>query len=238
MNKISCLIADDEPNAVKLLEDHIRKVSFLELRQVCYDAFEVMSFLDSQQVDLIFLDIHMPQLSGMELAAMLPKAQRIIFTTAFSAYALEGYDYNALDYLLKPITFKRFMQAAEKSRELLLPVKTAEMPENSADQASIIFIKSGKALLKMQYSQILYFEAFKEYVTVVHREGTAMIYKRMKQLEAQLPAFFVRIHNSYIINIHHVDKITDGRAILGSRELPVSSGYKDQLADVIAKMLL
>lgn len=238
MRKISCLIADDEPNAVKLLEDHIRKVPYLELRQVCFDAFEVMSWLADNPVDLIFMDINMPQLSGMELAAMLPRSQRIIFTTAFSAYALEGYEYNAVDYLLKPITFRRFMQAVEKAREHLLPAQTMEMQDSKEDQAGIVFIKTGKALIRLQYGQILYFEAVREYVTVVHREGSEMVYKRMKQLESQLPAFFVRIHNSYIVNINHVDKIVDGRAVIGGTALPISAGYRDQLTGMISKRLL
>jgi len=114
MKQLTCLIVDDEPNALKLLEDHIRKVPHLQLKHKCFDAFEVLEFLKTNSVDLIFLDINMPQLSGMELAAMMPKDQKIIFTTAYSEFALEGYEYNAIDYLLKPVTFKRFMQAVSK----------------------------------------------------------------------------------------------------------------------------
>ena len=234
MNTISCLIVDDEPNAVQLLEDHIRKVPRLILKQKCYDAFEALTFLQSDQADLLFLDIQMPGLSGMELASFLHKEQRIIFTTAYANYALEGYEYNAVDYLLKPITFKRFAQAINKAL-LTFPVTPSA---THTDENDYIFIKSGKQIIKLEYGQILFIEALKEYVNIVLPDGKVMAYKRMKDLEEQLPDNFLRIHNSYIVNINHLEKIVDNHVQIGATRLPVSASCKAQLLAVINRKLL
>lgn len=235
MNTITCLIVDDEPNAVQLLEDHIRKVPRLILKQKCYDAFEALTFLQSDQADLLFLDIQMPGLSGMELATFLSKEQRIIFTTAFANYALEGYEYNAIDYLLKPITFKRFVQAINKA-VLSFPAVTPVAPvEHLPDY---IFIKSGKQIIKIAYIDILFIEALKEYVNIVLPDGKVLAYKRMKDLEEQLPENFIRIHNSYIINIQHLEKIVDNHVLIGNMKLPVSSSCRPQLLAMINRRLL
>jgi two-component system LytT family response regulator len=234
VNPISCLIVDDEPNAVQLLEDHIRKVPRLVLKQKCYDAFEALRFLQADQADLLFLDIQMPGLSGMELASFLQKEQRIIFTTAYANYALEGYEYNAVDYLLKPITFKRFAQAVNKA-VLTFPNVQASMPVEENDY---IFIKSGKEIIKLAYKSILYIEALKEYVNIVLPEGKILAYKRMKDLEEQLPANFLRIHNSYIVNIDHLEKIVDNHVLIGKERLPVSASCKAPLLALIGRSLL
>ena len=234
MNTISCLIVDDEPNAVQLLEDHIRKVPRLILKQKCYDAFEALTFLQSDQADLLFLDIQMPGLSGMELASFLHKEQRIIFTTAFANYALEGYEYNAVDYLLKPITFKRFMQSINKAL-LTFPTDPSITP---AEEQDYIFIKSGKEIIKLAYNRILFIEALREYVNIVLPDGKVIAYKRMKDLEEQLPNNFIRIHNSYILNIDHLEKIVDNHVLIGKERLPVSASCKAQLLMVINRRLL
>jgi two-component system, LytTR family, response regulator len=224
---ITCMIVDDEPNAVELLEDHIRKVPRLSLTHKCYDAFEALQVLQSNKVDLIFLDIQMPGLTGMELASFLQKEQRIIFTTAYANYALEGYEYNAIDYLLKPVTFKRFAQAINKA---LLTFVTAE--------ADYIFVKSGKQIVKLAYEQILFIEALKEYVSIALPNEKVLAYKRMKELEEQLPAGFLRVHNSYIVNIQHIDKIVDNQVVIGHVKIPVSASCKPQLLELINKRLL
>jgi len=227
MNTITCLIVDDEPNAVQLLEDHISKIPRLSLIHKCYDAFEALQVLQSNNADLIFLDIQMPGLTGMELAAILQKDQKIIFTTAYANYALEGYEYNAIDYLLKPITFKRFAQSVNKALQTFLP---------SAD--NYIFVKSGKQIIKLEYDRILFIEALKEYVNIVLPDEKVMAYKRMKELEEQLPAAFLRVHNSYIVNIQHVDKIVDNHVIIGNTRIPVSASCKPQLLEIVNKRLL
>jgi two-component system, LytTR family, response regulator len=235
---ITCLIVDDEPNAVQLLEDHIRKVPFLQLKAKCYDAFEVLEFLKSDTVQLIFMDINMPQLSGMDLAAMLPKDQHIIFSTAYANYALEGYEYNAVDYLLKPVTFKRFMQAVNKAQSLFAQPRQETVVKEVSASADYIFVKSGKQLIKVEYDKVLYLEALKEYVNIVTADSKMMIYKRMKELEEQLPANFVRIHNSYIINVSHIQHIADNQVVIGKNKLPVSASYREAFLQLVNKKLL
>lgn len=239
MSVITCLIVDDEPNAVQLLEDHVRKVPFLQLKAKCYDAFEVLEFLKSDSVQLIFMDINMPQLSGMDLAAMLPRDQHIIFSTAYANYALEGYEYNAVDYLLKPVTFKRFMQAVNKAQSLFTqPPRQETVVKEAAGNAGYIFVKSGKQLIKVEYDKVLYLEALKEYVNIVTADSKMMIYKRMKELEEQLPANFVRIHNSYFVNIDHIQHIADNQVVIGKAKLPVSASYREAFLQLVNKKLL
>lgn len=239
MNSISCLIVDDEPNAVQLLEDHVRKVPYLELKATCFDAFEVLEFLKKDTVQLIFMDINMPQLSGMDLAALLPRDQHIIFSTAYAEHALEGYEYNAIDYLLKPVTFKRFMQAVTKAQAVLTQQAshTTTVQEHAA-VGRYIFVKSGKQLVKVEYDKILYLEALKEYVNIITADSKMMIYKRMKELEEQLPANFIRIHNSHIVNIDHVQHIADNQVVIGSAKLAVSASYKEAFLRRINQRLL
>lgn len=231
---ITCIIVEDEPNAVQLLQDHIGKVPFLELKAVCFDAMEAMAFLKQQQADVLFLDINMPRLSGLELAAMLPAGQKIIFTTAYSEYALDSFEYHVIDYLLKPITFKRFIQAVNK----LAPPATASVTQVQDTAGDFIFIKSGRQVHKLEYSRILYLEAMKEYVSIHMQDEKLLVYKRMKEMEMVLPAGFVRIHNSFIINLAHTSQVNGSTAEVAGRELPVSSGYRERFLEMVRKRLV
>lgn len=234
MKIITCLIVDDEPNAVQLLEDYIQKIPYLSLKQKCYDAFDTMQYLEKEKVDLVFLDINMPKMSGMELAALLPKGQCIIFTSAYASFALEGYEYNALDYILKPIIFKRFVQAVEKVRDYFLaqnPNKPYVIPESKKE---FMFIKSDRKHIKIYYDDILYFEAQQEYAKVVlANDSPVLVYKRMKQLEELLPTNFIRIHNSFILNNNYLDFIVDNHASVKGEKLPISASYRAKLIAII-----
>jgi DNA-binding LytR/AlgR family response regulator len=231
---ITCIIVEDEPNAVQLLQDHIGKVPFLELKAVCFDAMEAMAFFKQHQADVLFLDINMPRLSGLELAAMLPAGQKIIFTTAYSEYALDSFEYHVIDYLLKPITFKRFMQAVNKL--VSSPAASIAQAPDTADD--FIFIKSGRQVHKLEYSRILYLEAMKEYVSIHTQDEKLLVYKRMKEMETVLPAGFVRIHNSFIINLAHISQVNGSTAEVAGRELPVSSGYRERFFEMVRKRLV
>jgi DNA-binding LytR/AlgR family response regulator len=231
---ITCIIVEDEPNAVQLLQDHIGKVPFLELKAVCFDAMEAMAFFKQHQADVLFLDINMPRLSGLELAAMLPAGQKIIFTTAYSEYALDSFEYHVIDYLLKPITFKRFMQAVNKL--VSSPAAPIAQAPDTADD--FIFIKSGRQVHKLEYSRILYLEAMKEYVSIHTQDEKLLVYKRMKEMETVLPAGFVRIHNSFIINLAHISQVNGSTAEVAGRELPVSSGYRERFFEMVRKRLV
>lgn len=234
MKIITCLIVDDEPNAVQLLEDYIQKIPYLMLKQKCYDAFEALQFLEKEKVDLVFLDINMPKMSGMELAALLPKGQCIIFTSAYASFALEGYEYNALDYILKPIIFKRFVQAVEKVRDYFQAQTAKKSFVIAESKKEFMFIKSDRKHIKVYYDDILYFEAQQEYVKVVlANDSPVLVYKRMKQLEEQLPSNFIRIHNSFILNNNYLDFIVDNHASVKGEKLPISASYKAKLIAII-----
>src|SRR5919202_4914196 len=176
---LTCLIVDDEPLAIQLLEGHIQLTPFLIHRHTCYHALEALNWLETNTVDLIFLDINMPYLSGIQLKALLPAHQQVIFTTAYSDYAVKSYELNAVDYLLKPVTFERFLKAAMKVRKSLEASQpTGATPPTESETS--IYIKSGKDYLKVAYDDILYIEALKDYVTVVTPTARIIAYKRLK----------------------------------------------------------
>lgn len=224
MTKLGCLIIDDEPNAGQLLQDYIRKVPYLTLKGNCFDAMEALEFLHHSQADLIFLDINMPGLSGIELVNILPKEQRVIFTTAYSEYALESYEYNVIDYLLKPITFQRFMMAVTKAASGMPPALQTE---------EYMFVKSDKQMIRINFRDIIYFEALKEYICIHMKDQKVITYKRMKELLEKLPGQFTRIHNSYIINGDHISKVEGNFVIMEKKNLPIGISYKESFTEFI-----
>lgn len=231
------MIVEDEPPAMQLLEDHIAKVPYLQLIRKCYDGAEAAQFLSEHPCDLIFLDINMPQLNGIELAAMLPPYQKIIFTTAYSEHALSSFEFHVIDYLLKPISFKRFMQAINKLQYLTAPVAVTEK-QSEEETRDFLFVKSGKQIHRISYSSIIYIEALKEYIAIHASTGTILVYKRMKEMAEQLPASFVRIHNSYIINMQYIKSIEPGLVEIHNTKLPVSNSYRDLFNQRISNRLL
>lgn len=224
---LSCIIVDDEPNAVNLLEMFIHQSTGWELKAKCYDALEAMTFLKQHTVDFIFLDINMPQLSGIELAALLPKETGIVFTTAYSEYAVESYGFSTIDYLLKPITLKRFLTARQKIETHF----DKAMTETNTD--SYFFVKSGKTLLRILLDDILYLEGDKEYVRFITNSENILVYRRMREVEEQLTLPFIRIHNSYIINIRQIRKIQDNHVYITDKPLPISEKYREYFMTVI-----
>jgi len=232
---IRCLVVDDEPNAVSLLEMLIEQNTSWTLVGKCYDAREALAFLKTHPtIDLIFLDINMPQLSGMELASLLPKDTRIVFTTAYSEYAADSYTFQTIDYLLKPITLKRFYSALQKIEthfSMLEGQRTPAAPSLPAEE--YFFIKSGRALNKVLLKDILYFEGEKEYARLVSINDKILIYKRLKDIEEQLSPSFTRVHNSYIINIARVDSIRDNHIFIGGKQIPISEKFREPFMNII-----
>ena len=219
--KMRCLIIDDEPYAVNLLAEYIIQVPYLSLQHKCYNAIEALDYLKNNKVDLVFLDINMPLLSGMQLASLLPAGQLFIFTTAYSEFAVESYEKNAVDYLLKPITLDRFLKAVAKALQLLQPLQTtAQSPANK------MFLKSGKTIVQLEYDDIWFIEGLKDYVVFHTGQGKHIAYKRMKELEESLPPQFSRVHNSYIINRDHVQRIENNHVCMGDSRIPVSEKYR------------
>lgn len=233
---LSCIIIDDEPNAVNLLEILIHQTTDWELLAKCYDALEAMVFLKKNKVDFLFLDINMPQLSGMELAGLLPTETKIVFTTAYSEYAAESYTFQTIDYLMKPITLKRFLTSTQKIESYFGKRQVVETPTPQHEMA-YFFVKSGKTLSKIRLEDILYFEGEKEYARLVTTTGQLLIYRRLKDIEAQLPLPFVRVHNSYIVNTKQLEKIQDNHIYIAGKQIPVSEKFKANFMAVIQQRI-
>jgi DNA-binding LytR/AlgR family response regulator len=233
---LSCIIVDDEPNAVNLLEILIHQNTKWQLLGKCYDALEAMSFLKENKPHLIFLDINMPQLTGMELAGLLSKDTKIVFTTAYSEYAAESYTFQTIDYLLKPITLKRFLTAMQKIEGYFNNQDVNDKSASSKDK-EYFFVKSGKELRKILLEDIQYFEGEKEYVRLVTTTGQLLIYRRLKDIDEQLASPFVRVHNSYIVNTKQIHKIQDNHVFIANKQIPISEKFKDGFMTVIQKRI-
>src|SRR3984885_13184968 len=233
---LSCIIIDDEPNAVNLLEILIHQTTQWQLMAKCYDALEAMAFLKKNKVDFIFLDINLPQLTGMELAALLPDETKIVFTTAYSEYAAESYTYQTIDYLLKPVTLKRFLTAMQKIEAYFSSHTGGEKTISSPGQ-EYFFVKSGKELRKILLEDIQYFEGEKEYVRVVTPASQLLIYRRLKDIDEQLAPPFVRVHNSYIVNTKQLNKIQDNHIYIAGKQIPISEKFKDRFMTVIQRRI-
>lgn len=233
--KTTCLVIDDEPYAVNLLQEYISQVPYLQLVHKCYNALEALEFLKTSKADLILLDINMPHLSGMQLARLLPPSQALIFTTAYSEFAVESYEQNALDYLVKPITFERFLKAVQKAVRVL-PTLEGEVLHHPG--AKRLFLKTGKAMVQVSYDDVLFIEGLKDYVLFHTREGKHIVYKRMKELEETLPDNFSRVHLSFIVNRDHIQRIEDNHVFISAQRISVSDKYRDTFLEKINKRLL
>ena len=221
--KLKCAIVDDEPLALGLLESYVEKTPFLELTGKYSSAVQAMKELPEKQTDLLFLDIQMPELNGLEFSKMVDSHTRIIFTTAFEQYAIDGYKVNALDYLLKPISYTDFLQAANKA------VRWFELLNQPHEEITSIFVKSDYKLVQIELDNILYVEGLKDYVKI-YEEGNQrpiLSLMSMKAMEELLPASrFMRVHRSYIVQKNKIRIIDRGRIIFGKTSIPVSESYK------------
>ena len=228
--KLKCAIIDDEPLALGLIESYVKKTDFLKLEGSYASAVEAMSQLTRHPVDLLFLYIQMPELSGMEFSRMLPPTTRIVFTTAFEQYALDGYRVNALDYLLKPISYTSFLEAARKALQWF------ELMHRQFDERESIFVKSDYKLVQIELRNILYIEGLKDYIKI-YEEGAAkpiLSLMSMKSMEEQLPASrFMRVHRSYIVQKDKIRVIDRGRIVFGKTYIPVSDSYKQAFQDFL-----
>jgi two-component system, LytTR family, response regulator len=228
--KINSLIVEDEPLARNLLVDYVKKVPSLELVDVCSSPLAAIEVIKQKQVDLLFLDIQMPEITGITLLKILQKKPLVILTTAYSEYALESYDFDVVDYLLKPITLERFLRAVDKASQRLGAGKTVVISNEkhpAGETPDFIFVKDGTKLVRIRYADILYVEGLKDYVTIYTRQQKITSLQRLKVLEDTLPASkFIRIHNSYIVALDAIDTIHKGDVQIGTAMLPISDSYK------------
>ncbi|SHG51461.1 two component transcriptional regulator, LytTR family [Salegentibacter echinorum] len=233
---IICVVVDDEPMALNLVEGYVKKTPFLALKNKCSSAIEAMEFLKRNPVDLLFLDIQMPDLSGIEFSKMLPKETRIIFTTAFDQYALEGFKVEALDYLLKPFDYAEFLAAANKANTWFELVKRKQKSFLSQEK-EFLFVKSEYKQLRIKLADVLYFEGLKDYVKIWLNDNPkpVLTLTSLKSLEEELPETqFMRVHRSFIISLKNVEVIERSQIIINNKRITVSGQYKSKFLDFIS----
>ncbi len=228
---LNCAIIDDEPLAVDLLASYAKKTPFLNLTGGYNSAIAAIKDLKTNPVDLIFLDIQMPELSGVEFAKILPRNTKIVFTTAFSKYAIDGYEVNALYYLLKPIAYEDFLKASNKALEWFEMLERSEVYRSDR----FVFVKSDYKLVKISFDDILFIEGVKDYVRITMTNGEkVMSLMNLKKLEDHLPSpEFMRIHRSYIVHMNKIEVVDRLRVVFGNTYIPISDSYKETVMNYI-----
>ena len=231
---ITCLIVEDEPLARHLLTEYVSKVPYLNLVKACSSALEAMEVLRTNPVDLLFLDVQMPELTGIAFLKSLQKKPLVILTTAYSEYALEGYELDITDYLLKPITFERFLKAVDKVNQRMSGVQPVVVEKTIESAPNFIFVKDGTKLVKIRWDDILYVEGLKDYVTIHTRTQKVISLQRLKVLEEQLPADkFIRVHNSFIVALDAIDSVHKDKIQIGQASVPIGDTYKKTFREFI-----
>lgn len=218
--------------------DYVKRVPFLDLVKACSNPMEALEVLRTNPVDILFLDIQMPEITGITLLKILQKKPLVILTTAYSEYALESYELDVVDYLLKPITFDRFLKAVDKaSQRLTTSLSPALVSEKtSSENQSFVFVKDGTKLVKVNFDDILYVEGLKDYVTIHTRQQKIVSLQRLKAMETQLPSDrFFRIHHSYIISLKAIDVIHKGEVQIGAVMIPISESYRKDFKEFVEK---
>ena len=240
---IRCAIIDDEPLALGLLASYVKKTPSLELCGTYSSAIQAMEMLPNNPVDLLFLDIQMPELNGLEFSKMVPEKTRIVFTTAFEQYAIDGYRANALDYLLKPISYADFIEAVGKAVEWFnLKLKAeGEKTNTQTETPDYIYVKSDYKLIQISLDKILYIEGLKDYVKIYTEDNPRPILSliSMKALEEKLPEErFLRVHRSFIVQKQKIKVIDKGRIVFGKEYIPISETYKTLLQEYVNKHII
>ncbi|MDR2221482.1 MAG: LytTR family DNA-binding domain-containing protein [Flavobacteriaceae bacterium] len=236
--QLKCLVIDDEPLARRAIVEYIHKVDFLIAKDSCSSALEAQELLSNETYDLLFLDINMPYLSGIDFLESISQPPMVIFTTAYSEHALEGYRLQIVDYLLKPISFKRFYQGALKAKELYLLKNHSKEEMNISDCS--MYIKYNDSFVKIQWTDIMYIEAMQNYLKIHTTLKSYTIHQTMIAIEELLPKeYFFRIHKSYLINVNHICSISGNRVLINNAQLPIARLRKEALLnDIIYKNLL
>lgn len=229
---LNCLIVDDEPLALDLLETYVKRTPFLFLAGRCSSAIEVLDIIGDRKIDVVFLDIQMPELNGIELSRLIGDKTKIIFTTAFEQYALEGFKVDALDYLLKPISYPEFLKAATKTQRWYETTASGNTPKS-------IFVKTEYRLIQIEMEHILFIEGVKDYIRIhTDTEGPIMTLMSMKTIEENLPGdIFIRTHRSFIVNIDKIKTIERNRIVFGKTYIPISDSYKDRFMEILNRRM-
>ncbi|WP_374165890.1 LytR/AlgR family response regulator transcription factor [Arcticibacter sp. MXS-1] len=229
---IRCLVVDDEPLALDILTDYIAKVPFLELVKATTSAFEALALVQDDGADLVFLDVQMPELTGIQFLKIIKGRCAVILTTAYSEYALDGYELDVSDYLLKPIAFDRFYKAVMKVQASAVPAASPAVPPERVQLSAgpdFIFVKTEHRIQKIYINDILYIEGLKDYVSIFTRAERIITLQHMKKLEEVLPSQrFARVHKSFIISIDKIESIERGRIQISDKIIPIGDTYRDK----------
>lgn len=230
--KISCLIIDDEKMAREILETHLSKIENVQVIASCNSVSEAFKYLSNHTIDFILLDINMPEISGIYFAKSINKEVKIIFTTAYRDYAVEGFELKAVDYLLKPITYERLLQAVNTYFEVYVPSKTEHIKEK--DQNEFMFIRSERKMIKIDFVAINYIESYSDYIKINLDDKVITTRETISAIEAKLPSnLFLRIHRSYIISISHISSFTNEHINIKNNSLPISRSYKKDVLKLL-----
>ncbi|UPZ17410.1 LytR/AlgR family response regulator transcription factor [Flavobacterium humidisoli] len=235
---MKCVIIDDEPLAVDLLQDFVKKVDALELVSTFNNAIDAVSFINQNNVDLVFLDIQMPHFSGIDFLNTIEKKPLVIFTTAYSDYAVEGFNLGAVDYLVKPIPFHRFLKAVVRAQQILQPVANTAIAENNNApeiEQDFMFVRAEYENVKLNFTDILFIEGLKDYVKIYTTDNkfTLTLISLIKLENLLSSKGFARIHRSYIINIKHVKSIQKNKVLISDKRIPISESYKNTFFEKI-----
>jgi DNA-binding LytR/AlgR family response regulator len=233
---IYCLIVDDEPVAREIMEDHLAKIEAVKIEGSCKNAIEAFNILNNKKIDLIFLDINMPEISGLSLAKSVNKEVKIIFTTAYREYAVDGFDLRAVDYLLKPISFERLLQAISKYLDENTVVPKPEKIELIPEKSESFFVRADRKMVKICFSEILYIESLADYVKI-HLSGKAVVSREtITGIQAKLPRQeFIRTHRSFIVALSAIDSFTNEYVEIGKKQIPISRSYKKEVLETLEK---
>lgn len=238
---IKCLIVDDEPLAIEILQSYVERVDSLELVATCSNAVKAFDVLKKEHIDLLFLDIQMPKLTGIEFLKALNPAPKVVFTTAYREYAVESYELNVVDYLLKPIAFDRFLMAINKAVEN--GGQSTEVIQNFGETLSdsdpFLFLKVDRKMVKVYLKDITYIESLKDYVRVKTEDGNEVVsLQKISYLEKKLPAdCFIRVHKSYIISVKKIAAYTHTTIEIGNTEIPIGRSYKSEVMKVLSNQV-
>ncbi len=234
IDKLRCVIVDDEPMAREIIASFIEKTPNLELIKMCKNAAEAIIFMQNESVDLYFLDINMPEITGLSLAKIINKKSKIIFTTAYREYAVDGFNLNVVDYLLKPIAFDRFLQATQKVLDTNTPKTNEKAKEIESDY---IFVRADRKMVKINFNGVLYIESLGDYVKIFTDTNTIVTRESISNLELKLPLNkFIRIHRSYIVSTKQITSYTNEFIEINKKAIPISRSYKESVLQKLAKV--
>ncbi len=234
---IQCIIVDDEPIAREILENHIQRIYSLKVVATCKNAMEAFNEINSKKVDLIFLDINMPEISGLSFAKSINKNIKVIFTTAYREYAVDGFDLQAVDYLLKPISFERLLQAVNKFLDENISVYTEPPFSIIQEKSDFIFVRSDRKMIKINFSDINYIESLSDYIKIHIVNKTIVTRETITNIEAKLPQKdFIRIHRSFIVSIPKIDSFTNEFIEVNKKAIPISRSYKKDVLSRLEKV--